>query len=240
MNAILIRMSLLALVRHGESRWNLSNRFTGWVDVPLTENGIKEAEKCAKQLKKHNFDVAFTSELIRAQTTLTIILARQDKTGIFQHEGKKKYSTWTCGSNTCSINDIPVFSSMLLNERYYGLLQGMDKDEVIQKYGATKILAWRRGYADRPPQGESLKDVVKRVAPYYKTRILKALKEKKNVLVAGHGNMLRAVMMQANGFTEADIPFVDLPKGKPVLYEYKRGKLRCLTPDVYTFDRPLR
>ncbi|MCR4278642.1 MAG: histidine phosphatase family protein [bacterium] len=233
-------MSLIALVRHGESRWNLSNRFTGWVDVPLTENGIKEAEKCSKQLKKYNFDVAYTSELIRAQTTLTIILARQNRTGIFQHEGNKKYSAWTCGSNTCSTNDLPIYSSNLLNERYYGLLQGMDKDEAIKKYGATKVLAWRRGFDDRPPEGESLKDVVKRVSPYFKNRILKSLKQKENVLVAGHGNLLRAVMMHLNGFTEEDIPFIDLPKGKPVLYEYKRGTFVCRTPNAYTFNRPLR
>lgn len=233
-------MSILALVRHGESRWNLSNRFTGWVDVPLSERGIKEAERCAKQLKQYNFDVAYTSELIRAQATLTIILARQNRTGIFQHAGEKKFYAWTCESNRCSINDIPIYTSELLNERYYGMLQGMVKTEAVKKYGAEKVLAWRRGFRERPPKGESLQDVCGRITPYVEGTILHALKSKKNVLLAGHGNTLRGVMMHVNGFTEADIPFVDLPESKPILYEYARGKMTCLTPDAYNYERPLR
>lgn len=233
-------MSQLVLVRHGESRWNLENRFSGWVDVPLSESGIEEAVICATELNGTKFDIAFTSKLERAQSTLVIALAQQHKTGVFQHEGESKYYKWTCDSNRCSINDIPVYSSELLNERYYGDLQGMRKDDAAVQYGEIQLMKWRRGYDAKPPKGESLKDTYKRMLPYHKRRVEKAVMEGMNVLLVGHGNTLRALMKHLENISDKDVPFLDLPHGRPIVYSYKRKKWRCETPEAYSFNRPLR
>ena len=119
----------LVLVRHGESRWNVYNRFTGWVDVPLSSHGVVEAEICAKHCKKFDFDAAFTSKLERAQATLTIILSKQNRTGIVQHMDRGKKYAWLCNSSACLSDEIPIYDSEALNERYYGILQGMEKKE---------------------------------------------------------------------------------------------------------------
>lgn len=233
-------MSKLVLVRHGESRWNLDNRFTGWVDVPLSVNGIREAQLTAKKLKGISFDVAFTSKLTRAQSTLLIILSEQNRTGVFQHIGEGEYYKWTCASNRCSIHDIPILTDKRLNERYYGLLQGMDKKEAQKRYGQEKLFLWRRGYALRPPKGESLKQTFERVYPYFNKKILKRVKKGDDVLLTAHGNTLRAIMKKLEGISDKDIPFLDLPKGKPIMYEYKHGKCICMNPEDYSFKRPLR
>lgn len=233
-------MSKLVLARHGESRWNLSNRFTGWVDVPLSKNGIQEAHDCARQLNGINFDVAFTSELERAHGTLIIILSEQNRTGIFQHEGGKAFYEWTCESNRCSIDDIPIYSSELFNERYYGDLQGMIKDEAVKQFGKEQVFRWRRGYKDKPPNGESLEQAYKRMQPYYEARIEGALQEGENVLMVGHGNTLRAIMKRLEHISDEDIPFLDLPEGTPIFYDYEKGKYVCQNPESYSFNRPLR
>ncbi len=234
-------MSRLVLVRHGESRWNLSNRFTGWVDVPLSQRGVREALRCAVHCRGFDFDVAYTSELERAQSTLIVILSRQNRTGIFLHDEdpKRAYYTWTKRSNRRNNHEIPIHMHATLNERYYGTLQGMSKEDAVKKYGEERVLRWRRGYADRPPQGESLEDVSRRVLPFLKKTILHDLANGRDVLVTAHGNTLRAVIMHLEGITEDDVPFLDLPTGRPIVYRYARGKMTREKGKV-TFNRPLR
>ncbi len=232
-------MGTLVLVRHGESRWNLCNRFTGWVDVPLSERGIKEAQVCAKHCENFNFNSAFTSDLERAHETLLIILSIQNKTAIVQHTEDSRYRRWVSASNRCGAGDLPVFTSPLLNERYYGSLQGMEKGEAEGRFGKDKVLRWRRGFSDRPPQGETLKEVFERVLPYFVKKIVPLAKRGEEVLVAGHGNTLRAIIKYLEGIKDEDIAFVDLPKGHPLVYEYKRGTF-TRTGGEYGFKRPLR
>ncbi len=234
-------MSKLVLVRHGESLWNLHNRFSGWVDVPLSESGIEEAVECSTQLNGTKFDVAYTSELERAHATLNVILAQQIRTGVFQHEGGSDFYTWKCKSNQCTIKDMPIYSSELLNERYYGGLQGMKKTVAEKEYGKEQVFKWRRGYFERPPGGgESLEDAYKRMLPYHKKHVEKSVTQGKNVLLVGHGNTLRALMKHLEKISDEDMPFLDLPHGKPIVYSYKRKKWICENPDAYSFNRPLR
>lgn len=232
-------MGTLVLVRHGESRWNLYNRFTGWVDVPLSVNGIREAEACSKHCRQFDFDAAFTSKLQRAQSTAMIILSRQNRTGIFQHEEEGPYYRWSCDSNTCLPDDIPIYETEALNERYYGILQGMDKKKAERKYGLGKLLAWRRGYESRPPKGECLKDVFQRVHPYFLKHILPRIRKGETIMLASHGNTLRSIIMFLEGLSAEDVTFVDLPKAKPLVYEFRRGKFKRTAGD-YRLDRPLR
>ena len=231
-------MSYLVLVRHGESRWNKFNKFTGWVDVPLTENGIDEALRCAKELRDIEFDMAFTSLLKRAQETLLLILSDQDRTGIFMHKGKKRY-TWSYQEKQFEKNDLPVFTSEDLNERYYGSLQGMNKDKAVKKFGKDQVFNWRRSFKSKPPQGESLQEASQRIVPYFNKNILKEVKSGKNVLVSAHGNSLRAIIKSIEKISDDEIPFLELPEGKPVIYKYSKSAFK-MTNHVYKFDRPLR
>jgi len=217
-------MSYLILVRHGESRWNLANKFTGWIDVPLSPNGIKEALSCAKKLEGLTLDVAFTSKLTRAQETLLLILAKQKYTGIFLHDkdkNKKKYSL----AKKFEKREIPIHSSEALNERYYGKLQGMNKNAARRKWGKSTVFKWRRSYDIQPPGGECLKDVYKRVIPYFKKNIFPQLKTKRDVIISAHGNSLRALIKHLDGISDEKIPFLEIPFGTPIVYRYSRGKL---------------
>ncbi len=229
-------MSHLILVRHGQSRWNLSNKFTGWVDVPLSAKGIKEAYLNAEELKNYKFDIAFTSELVRAQETLLIIFSHQNKTGIFQHKNAR--SKWLKYSEKIEKNEIPIFHNIDLNERYYGKLQGMNKQLARKEFGEAIVFAWRRSFEVAPPGGESLKDVYKRILPYYKKNILKALRQKKEVLLVAHGNSLRALIKYLEDISDADIPHLELVTGKPIIYKYKAGKLKKISRE-FTYDRPI-
>lgn len=230
-------MSYLVLVRHGESRWNLDNKFTGWVDVPLSNRGIGEALITAKELKDLNIDIAFTSKLERAQETLLIILAEQEKTGIFVHEtGKMK--NWANRKNIDE-NEILVHSSEELNERYYGNLQGMNKDEARTKYGEEQVFKWRRGFVDRPPGGESLKDVFDRTIPYFRKKIIPELQKEKNVIVSAHGNSLRAIIKFIDDISDDYIPHLELSTGKPIIYKFNENKFRKVDTN-HTFIRPVK
>ena len=228
-------MSYLILIRHGESRWNLSNKFTGWVDVPLSERGIIESRKAAKALEGIKLDVAFTSKLVRAQETLLLILAKQKYTGIFMHKSKKR-KAWS--GHKMDKHELPIYSDDALNERYYGALQGMDKDTARKKFGAKKVLLWRRSYSVRPPNGESLKDTYKRVMPYFKKKIMPYLSAKKNVLVVAHGNSLRSLIKDLDSISDEEIPKLNLPTGQAIVYKCVKGKLIRLK-HKHTFTRPL-
>ena len=191
-------MPTLVLVRHGQSQWNLENRFTGWEDVPLTEQGRAEAKRAGELLKAHGarFDQAFTSDLTRAQDTLAIIL------GVL---GQK---------------DLPVEKDKALNERHYGKLQGLNKAETAEKYGAEQVHIWRRSYDVPPPEGESLKDTAARTLPYLDAKILPAVKAGKNVIVAAHGNSLRSIVMQLDELTREQVLELNLDTGVPLVYEF--------------------
>jgi 2,3-bisphosphoglycerate-dependent phosphoglycerate mutase len=188
-------MPLLVIVRHGQSVWNLENRFTGETDVELTPKGRMEACVAGDKLRGIFFSHAFTSSLVRAIDTLTLILSRTGQT------------------------DCPISRDRALNERNYGRLQGLNKAEVAREYGGEQVAVWRRSYAVRPPGGESLADTAARVLPYYHSAIEPLLREGKDVLIVAHGNSLRALMMGLEGIGETEIAEVDLPTGVPRRYE---------------------
>lgn len=188
-------MGILVLVRHGQSQWNLENRFTGWVDVPITELGEQEARRAGRELKAIHFNVAFTSELVRAQRTLTLILEE------------------------CGQPDVPVEKSQALNERHYGDLQGLNKAETAKKYGEEQVHIWRRSFDIKPPNGESLKDTAARTLPYFKEKILPTASSGKNVLVSAHGNSLRAIVMGLENLTPEQILKVEIATARPIIYD---------------------
>jgi 2,3-bisphosphoglycerate-dependent phosphoglycerate mutase len=191
-----LRMALLVLLRHGESQWNLENRFTGWVDVPLTDKGRHEAQQAGEKLRGIRFDCAYTSVLQRATDTLDIVLQVSGQVGI------------------------PIERDQALNERHYGDLQGLNKAETAKKFGDEQVHIWRRSYDIAPPGGESLKDTAARTLPYFEGRILPALKAGKNVLVAAHGNSLRSIVMQLDQLTREQVLELNLATGVPVVYEF--------------------
>jgi len=217
-------MTYLVLVRHGQSAWNLKNIFTGKVDIPLSKKGIKEAEKCAHILRKIEFDIAFTSKLARAEETLMIILSEQKKVGIVLHNSKKE-KEWNKHYTRWKRNELPIYTSSAITERYYGRLQGFNKNTARKKYGKMKVFLWRRSWDVRPPMGESLKDTYRRVIPYFKRKIMKEVEKKKNVIVTAHGNSLRAIIKYIENISNEDIPYLEIPTGKPIIYRYYRGKL---------------
>jgi 2,3-bisphosphoglycerate-dependent phosphoglycerate mutase len=187
---------LLVLVRHGQSDWNLKNLFTGWRDVDLTEKGIAEAREAGRKLKAQGikFDVAFTSVLKRAQRTLDLMLTEMGQTSI------------------------PVFKNQVLNERDYGELVGLNKDDARKKWGEEQVHIWRRSYDAAPPGGESLKDTLARALPYYITEILPRVMRGEHVLVAAHGNSLRALVMVLDKHTPDSITKLNLETGVPMIY----------------------
>lgn len=216
-------MNALMLMRHGQSRWNAENRFTGWVDVTLSVLGLKEAEESGNKLKEISIDVAFTSELIRAQQTLFTILSKQNKTGIVVHSSSK--DPLSLSSNLLTPEDIPIYETHRLNERHYGILQGLDKAEVRAKFGEEQTLQWRRGYKACPPEGESLEDVYKRAVPYFKETIMPFVASGKNVIVSAHGNSLRAIVKYIENISDDEIVNLDIPTGEVVMYEFEAGQV---------------
>jgi 2,3-bisphosphoglycerate-dependent phosphoglycerate mutase len=187
---------LLVLVRHGESEWNRKNLFTGWRDVGLTEKGIAEARAAGRKLKAQGlrFDVAFTSALIRAQHSLDLMLEELGQTGI------------------------AVFKDQALNERDYGDLSGLNKDDARKKWGAEQVHVWRRSYDVAPPGGESLKDTAARVLPYYIQDILPRVLRGDDVLVSAHGNSLRALVMVLEHLSPKEIVAREIATGAPLIY----------------------
>lgn len=192
-------MPLLVLVRHGQSQWNLENKFTGWVDVPLSAQGEQEAVKAGQLLAGMKFDIAFTSDLQRAQKTLQIILAEI-------HQEK-----------------LAVVKDQALNERHYGDLQGLNKAETAKKFGDDQVKIWRRSYDVAPPHGESLKDTAARTLPYFDGKIVPYLKEGKNVLIAAHGNSLRSIVMHLEHLTREQVLELNLDTGVPRVYEMDKN-----------------
>ncbi|QUV81542.1 2,3-diphosphoglycerate-dependent phosphoglycerate mutase [Chloracidobacterium sp. D] len=188
-------MPYLVLLRHGESQWNLENRFTGWVDVPLSPKGEEEARAAGAKLAGLTFDHLFTSVLQRAIQTADLVCA------------------------TAGFTNLPTTRDQALNERHYGDLQGLNKAETARQYGEEQVKIWRRSYDVRPPNGESLADTAARVLPYYEAHILPLLRAGKNVLVVAHGNSLRALVMHLDRLSPAEVLELNIPTGAPLYYE---------------------
>ena len=216
-------MKKIVLVRHGESVWNKENKFTGWTDVSLSEHGIEEAKNAGKLLKEKNyiFDIAYSSLLKRANDTLDYILEVLEQ------------------------KDIDIVYNYMLNERHYGALQGLNKEETGKKYGQEQLMLWRRGANTRPPLldekderypgndikykdidknllplGESLNDTMKRVSKYYNEVIKKTLKNNENIIIVAHGNSLRGLIKFLDNLTDEEVIKLEIPTGKPLCYEF--------------------
>ena len=217
-------MTTLVLVRHGQSQWNLENRFTGWVDVPLSTKGIQEAISAGKKLQNYSFDTIFVSHMFRAIQTLHYIIVESNnkKTPIFKHENKR-IQKWEQNYTASSENEIPVYQSVELAERYYGDLQGLNKQKTKEKYGDEQVHLWRRSFDINPPHGESLKDTCERTIPYFKKYILPELKNGKTVLISAHGNSLRSITMYLENISEQNIPTVEIPTGIPIVYTFEKN-----------------
>lgn len=230
-------MTYLILIRHGQSRWNLANKFTGWVDVPLSERGIFEALQAAKDLEGLDIHIAFTSELVRAHQTLFTVLASQDRTAIMVHEDPE-HKKWYLHPHTVEPDEIPVYQDKALNERFYGELQGMNKDQAREQFGEEQVFIWRRSYDIQPPQGESLKDVYERSVPFFEENILPLVQDGNNIIVSAHGNSLRAIIKYLDNISEEEIPNLELPTGKPIVYKLDGDKL-IKENHTHSFNRPV-
>lgn len=187
----------LILLRHGQSQWNLENRFTGWVDVPLSPKGEAEARAAGEKLRGRTIDKLYTSVLKRAIDTADLALA------------------------AAGISGLPTVRDAALNERMYGDLQGMNKAEAAQRWGDEQIRLWRRSYDVKPPGGESLADTAARVLPYWETTLLPDVRAGKNLLVVAHGNSLRALVMHLDGLSREQVLALEIPTGSPLLYEMR-------------------
>jgi len=193
-------MARLILVRHGQSVWNASNRFTGWTDVGLSEQGVEEAEDAGRQLSDIRIDIVHTSDLVRAQRTAEIIM---------QHNEASE--------------DVPTKYDWRLNERHYGALQGLNKAETAERHGAEQVHIWRRSFDVAPPEGESLEMTAERTIPYFTEEIVPDLVSGKNALVSAHGNSLRSIVMHIDEISSEDIVSLEIPTGEPIHYTYDEG-----------------
>ena len=202
-------MNKLILLRHGQSQWNLENKFTGWKNIPLTQKGESEAKKAGQLIKKHkiHIDTVFSSILERANKTAEIALKEVDLNNLFENDKL----IMTCDKK--------------LNERDYGDLVGLNKNETAKKFGAKQVHIWRRSYDTPPPNGESLKDVVERVSPYFRENIGPLLDQNQNILIVAHGNSLRAMMIELGMYKPVEISTIELPTGSPLCINFKEGKL---------------
>jgi 2,3-bisphosphoglycerate-dependent phosphoglycerate mutase len=189
-------MTQLVLIRHGQSQWNLENRFTGWIDIPLSPKGEEEARNAGEKIKGFKFEKVYTSVLKRA------------------------IKTYEIAAEAAGFNNLPVEKDKALNERMYGDLQGLNKDDMRKKFGAEQVHKWRRSYDIAPPNGESLKDTAARVMPYWHSHIEPDLKAGKNILVVAHGNSLRALIMHLDNLTGEEVVKLEIPTGEPILYEF--------------------
>ena len=201
-----MKSSYLVLVRHGQSEWNEKNLFTGWKDPRLTPRGVDEAIKAGKELKEagYSFNKMFTSDLFRAQDTGRIILEQMD------------------------IPSIEIIKDVSLNERNYGDLAGLNKDEARKKWGEDQVHIWRRSFDVPPPGGESLKDTAERVLPYFKENIIPELIEGLNILVAAHGNSLRALVMELEEISSEEIVELEISTGVPLVYKFEENNIERL------------
>lgn len=219
-------MAKLYLLRHSKSQWNKDNRFAGWVDNPLSDEGKAQAKEIAEKLdlKSLKIDVIYSNALIRClETILRMYDTVPDKYPLFIHLDGGRMQEWG-NFDKLKENDVPAYVSEALNERYYGEIQGLDKEETRQKYGDELVHKWRRGYFDKPPAGESLEDTYNRSVPFFKDRILKDLSDGKDVMVVASHNSLRAIVKYVENIKDEDILNLELPFGALVTYDYQDNK----------------
>ncbi|GMI82866.1 hypothetical protein like AT1G22170 [Hibiscus trionum] len=239
----------LILIRHGESLWNEKNLFTGCVDVPLTKKGVEEAIEAGKRISNIPVDMIFTSALIRAQMTAMLAMTqhRRKKVPIIMHNENEQARLWSQIHSEDTIKQsIPVVAAWQLNERMYGELQGLNKQETADRFGKEKVHEWRRSYDIPPPNGESLEMCAQRAVAYFKDEIEPQLISGKNVMIAAHGNSLRSIIMYLDELTSQEVISLELSTGIPMLYIFKEGKfMRRGSPiapteaGVYAYTRRL-
>ncbi|KAG7973932.1 hypothetical protein I3843_06G020500 [Carya illinoinensis] len=239
----------LILIRHGESLWNEKNLFTGCVDVPLTKKGVEEAIEAGERISNIPVDMIYTSALIRAQMTAMLAMTqhRRRKVPIIIHNESEQARAWSeVFSEDTKKQSIPVIAAWQLNERMYGELQGLNKQETADRYGKEKVHEWRRSYDIPPPNGESLEMCAERAVAYFKDQIEPQLLSGKNVMIAAHGNSLRSIIMHLDKLTSQEVISLELSTGIPMLYIFKEGKfIRRGSPvapteaGVYAYTRRL-
>jgi 2,3-bisphosphoglycerate-dependent phosphoglycerate mutase len=215
-------MARLILLRHGQSEWNKKNLFTGWIDIPLSAEGIEEAFEAGREIQQIPIDLIYTSTLIRGIITamLAMTLHSSKRIPVILHPGEGKLEEWShCYDAHSQTELIPVIRAWQLNERMYGELQGKNKQKMREEYGEGQVKIWRRSYSTPPPNGESLKMTAERTLPYFDQEIVPRLKEGKNILISAHGNSLRAVVMELDQLSEEEVLDLEIPTGKPILYE---------------------
>jgi len=216
-------MPKLFLLRHLKSQWNLENRFTGWVDVPLIKNQTKKAKKLAQKIFKTKIDAIYSSPLFRNQHTVALLLESfSKKYPIYIHLDKGKMKDWG-HFKEINKNYLPVYITEKFNERYYGKLQGLNKKKIIQKYGSEKVHLWRRSFEIPPPGGEALKEVYKRVVPFYQIYVEKNLKSGKNILIVMSHNPLRALIKYIEKIPDEEIINIEIPFAGLVKYEFNKS-----------------
>ncbi len=217
----------LILMRHGQSEWNKLNLFTGWVDIPLSAKGVEESIEGGKKIADVPVDVIFTSSLIRAQMTATLAMMNHSsgKVPCVQHPEGSKLGAWShIYSEKTKGSCIPVYCAWQLNERMYGRLQGLNKKETADEFGASQVQIWRRSFDQAPPEGESLEMTAARTIPYFKEEILPLLKSGKNVFIAAHGNSLRSIVMFLDNLSKDAVVHLELATGDPLLYTFHGEK----------------
>lgn len=221
-------MPRLIMMRHGQSQWNHSNLFTGWVDVPLSKKGIEEALEGGELIKDQPMDVIFMSSLIRSQMTAMLATASHasQKVPVVMHESEDRKKWAVINNPDIEKNIIPVYVAWQLNERMYGGLQGLNKQATIDKYGAEQVKLWRRSYDTAPPDGESLEMTAARTIPYFKETIELFLKQDKNVFISAHGNSLRSIVMHIENLSKEDVVQLEIKTGEPMIYDYSNGEYK--------------
>jgi 2,3-bisphosphoglycerate-dependent phosphoglycerate mutase len=213
----------LILMRHGESEWNHKNLFTGWVDIPLSKRGIEESLAGGAKIASIPIDVIFVSSLMRAQETAMLAMAghKSGRVPYILHPNEGRLEAWgRIYSPEVEQGCIPVIVAWELNERMYGQLQGMNKQEMREQFGAEQVQRWRRSYDETPPEGESLAQTAERALPYFKEKVLTFLHGGKNVFISAHGNSLRAIVMYLDGLTKDEVVHLEIPTGEPILYTF--------------------
>jgi 2,3-bisphosphoglycerate-dependent phosphoglycerate mutase len=214
----------LILMRHGQSEWNRLNLFTGWVDIPLSVKGVEEAVEGGKKIAHLPVDVIFTSSLIRAQMTamLAMIYHASGKVPCVQHGGEGKLEAWSeVHGKMAKEGCIPVYNAWELNERMYGKLQGLNKQETREEFGDEQVHIWRRSYDQAPPEGESLEMTAARTIPYFEGKILPLLEKGTNVFIAAHGNSLRSIVMFLDKLSKEAVVQLEIATGEPIVYTFE-------------------
>lgn len=220
-------MAQLILMRHGESEWNKRNLFTGWVDVPLSFGGVQEAIEAGKRIADIPIDVIYVSSLMRAQLTAMIAMSEHKggKVPLLTHPGEGKREEWNkIHSSKSAKETIPVIEAWQLNERMYGDLQGLNKQETREQYGDEQVHIWRRSYDVPPPNGECLADTAARAIPYFQEMIVPHLASGQNVFISAHGNSLRAITMHLENLSKEEVLKLEIGTGVPIIYEYSSGE----------------